>query len=78
MNTDFAYVKDLSILGRDLSQTLIVENTLHAFGYHLDNGILIKTFEGEKDDCALLHLWKLLMEIKDAEDLRVALKAAKV
>ena len=55
--TEFAYIKDLAILGRDLSKTLIVDNTLHAFGYHIDNGILIKTFEGEENDKALLHLW---------------------
>ena len=78
LSTDYAYVKDLSVLGRDLSQTLIVDNTLHAFAYQFDNGILIKTFAGEKEDDALLHLGKLLMKIKDEEDLRIALKTVKL
>lgn len=78
IETDYAYIKDLARLGRDLSKTLIVDDTLHSFGYQLDNGILIKTYEGEANDNALLHLWTILMKIKDEPDLREALKNIKV
>jgi len=60
-----------------LSKTLIVDDTLPAFGYQIDNGILIKTYEGKKDN-ALLHVLAVLMKIKDEPDLRLALKNAKV
>jgi len=78
LSTDYAYIKDLNILGRDLAKTLIIENTLNAFAYQPENGILVKTFEGdEKDDC-LQKLGELLLRIKDENDLREALKNERI
>ena len=58
-----AYVKDLSNLGRDLSKTIIIDNDLGCFYLQQENGILIKSFKGEKDDKILFNLTKILNEI---------------
>jgi len=40
----------------------------------MDNGVLIKSYEGSKTDRALYHLLPALIKIKDVEDVRIALK----
>jgi len=40
----------------------------------LDNGILIKSYEGDKTDRALPQLLEMLLSIKDVDDVRPALK----
>lgn len=61
-------VKDLNILGRDLSQTIIVDNSIHAFGYHLNNGIPIPSFYGQNWDTELEILVRFIESINDHLD----------
>ena len=66
------YIKDLSKIGRSLSKTLIVDNNPHSFKFQHENGILINSYYGEKnDDKALIELQKILIKIyKEKGDVR--------
>jgi CTD small phosphatase-like protein 2 len=44
------YVKDLRILGRDLSKVVIVDNAAYSYAFQVSNGIpIISYYEGDKD-----------------------------
>jgi TFIIF-interacting CTD phosphatase-like protein len=64
------FVKDLSILGTDLSRTVILDDSLISFAYHLDNGILIEAWNGNSHDMCLLRLTPFLNELSEKTDVR--------
>ena len=68
-----AYLKDLRLVGRDLSQTAIVDNSPVSFGLHIDNGIPIKSFYDDPADRSLLELLPLLRELHSVADVRPVL-----
>lgn len=64
------YLKDLTVLGRDLSQTMLVDNSPYAYAYQTSNGIPIESWYDDHHDTELLKLIGFLRRIQNAEDVR--------
>ena len=59
-----SFVKDISLIGRDLKKMIIVDNMQQNFKLQKENGILISSFWGEdSNDKALLQLGRILVTI---------------
>ncbi|RKP20420.1 hypothetical protein ROZALSC1DRAFT_28089 [Rozella allomycis CSF55] len=70
------YLKDLTVLGRDLSQTIIVDNAPQSFGFQLSNGIPIESWYGARDDTQLLSVLEFLSDIVGVTDVRPTIENA--
>lgn len=67
---DGLYLKDLDVLGRDLKQVAIVDNTPYVFGFQPDNAVPIESWYDDPEDTELEKLKRLLDRLENAPDVR--------
>lgn len=64
-------VKDLDLLGnRELKDTVLVDNSIDAVIYQLDNCVPVQSFYGDQEDRQLVDLAKYLDLLYEEEDVR--------
>lgn len=64
------YVKDLSLLDRDLTQAIIVDNSPSSYIFHPENAIDCSSFIDDPADRELDQIGAFLAGIKDIDDVR--------
>ncbi|CEG50486.1 TFIIF-interacting CTD phosphatase, including NLI-interacting factor (involved in RNA polymerase II regulation) [Plasmopara halstedii] len=64
------YVKDLSLLNRDISKTILIDNSPMAYALHPRNAIGCSSFINDPNDCELDSIARFLHKIQDVKDVR--------
>ena len=70
---DYVSIKDLSLINRDLSKCIIIDNIASNFKMQPRNGIAISTWTDDPEDISLLNLIPVMVklaieEVKDVRD----------
>ncbi|KAJ2909266.1 hypothetical protein GGI21_002055 [Coemansia aciculifera] len=67
------YVKDLSRLGRDVSQSIIIDNSPASYAFHINNAIGISTWLNDPMDTELRDLIPFLIDLTGVDDVSAVL-----
>ncbi|KAI8819615.1 HAD-like domain-containing protein, partial [Fimicolochytrium jonesii] len=70
------YVKDLSMLGRDLKDVIILDNSPASYIFHPTNAVPVSSWFNDPNDSELLELIPFLEDLKQIDDVTVVLDAA--
>lgn len=62
------FVKDLSLLGKDLSKVVIMDDDQRSFSRQPQNGIEVRGFERDRNDDELMKLTPLLLSASKSEN----------
>ncbi len=65
-----SYVKDLSLLNRDLTQAIIVDNSPASYIFHPENAIDCSSFIDDPADRELQQIGSFLTGVRDIKDVR--------
>jgi len=68
------YVKDLSKLGRELNNVIIIDNSPPSYLFHPENAIPIETWFDDENDTDLLNLLPILEDLTKVENVRAHLE----
>lgn len=64
------YVKDLSLLNRDLTKTIIIDNSPASYMFHPESAIDCTSWIDDRSDRELDQIGSFLTGIKDTKDMR--------
>ena len=65
------YVKDLrTIMNKDISEMIIIDQTPYSFAFQINNGIPIRRWYDDYNDCELKYLTHYLVELNSFADVR--------
>ncbi|KAK9762116.1 hypothetical protein K7432_012459 [Basidiobolus ranarum] len=67
------YVKDLSQLGRDVRQVMILDNSPASYIFHPNNAVPVSSWFNDPHDTELLDLVPFLKDLKDVDDVTLVL-----
>ncbi|CAO3639198.1 unnamed protein product [Mucor hiemalis] len=62
------YIKDLSRLGRDLKQVIILDNTPASYSFHPSNAVPVSTWFNDQHDSELIDLIPFLEDLARVDD----------
>lgn len=68
------YIKDLNTIGRDLKDTIIIDNNPISYAFNKDNGLPIITWMTNQNDDELMKMVPLLEMLANVEDVREVIK----
>ncbi|KAJ3004420.1 hypothetical protein HKX48_001232, partial [Thoreauomyces humboldtii] len=67
------YVKDLSMLGRDLKDVLILDNSPASYALHVSNAVPVSSWFNDPNDTELADLVPFLEDLRAVDDVRTVL-----